>query len=62
MLSDRRYRYWVVKQVRDPMVRWFWENEFENYDKRLLSEAVSPVQNKIGQLLMAPQPGTSWGR
>ncbi|MFO1459477.1 MAG: type IV secretion system DNA-binding domain-containing protein [Verrucomicrobiota bacterium] len=55
MLSDRRYRYWVVKQVRDPMVRWFWENEFENYDKRLLSEAVSPVQNKIGQLLMAPQ-------
>jgi energy-coupling factor transporter ATP-binding protein EcfA2 len=55
MLSDSRYRYWVVKQVRDPMVRWFWLNEFENYDKRLLSEAVSPVQNKIGQLLMAPQ-------
>lgn len=55
MLSDSRYRYWVVKQVRDPMVRWFWFQEFENYDKRLLSEAVSPVQNKIGQLLMAPQ-------
>jgi hypothetical protein len=54
MLSDRNYRDWVVRQVKDPVVRSFWEREFAGYDKRLASEAVAPIQNKIGQLLMSP--------
>jgi hypothetical protein len=55
MLSDARYRAWVVRQVKDPIVRSFWVNEFENYDDRFLTEAVAPIQNKVGQLLMSPQ-------
>ena len=54
MLSDARYRLWVVKQVKDPMVRSFWESEFERYDKKFLLEAIAPIQNKVGQLLMSP--------
>lgn len=54
MLTDERYRQWVIRQVDDPMVRSFWEQEFASYDKRLLSEAVAPLQNKIGQLVMTP--------
>jgi hypothetical protein len=54
MLSDARYRAWVVKQVKDPIVRSFWVNEFENYDKKFLNEAIAPIQNKVGQLLMSP--------
>lgn len=54
MLSDARYRKWVVRQVKDPIVRAFWETEFEEYDKRLMAEAVAPIQNKIGQVLMSP--------
>jgi Type IV secretion-system coupling protein DNA-binding domain len=54
MLSDARYRAWVVKQVRDPMVRSFWVNEFGNYDGKFLQEAIAPIQNKVGQLLMSP--------
>lgn len=54
MLTDEPYRRWVVGQVSDPMVRSFWEDEFAGYDKRLLSEAVAPLQNKIGQLVMSP--------
>jgi hypothetical protein len=54
MLSDKKYRAWIVKQVKDPMVRWFWENEFEAYDKKFQSEAVAPIQNKLGQVLMSP--------
>lgn len=54
MLSDARYRAWVVKQVKDPAVRSFWVNEFENYDKNFVREAVAPIQNKVGQLLMSP--------
>ena len=54
MLSDSRYRAWVVKQVEDPMVHSFWTNEFEFYDERYLHEAIAPIQNKVGQLLMSP--------
>lgn len=54
MLVDRWYRRWVVKQVKDPVVRSFWLDEFEHYDLRFMREAIAPVQNKVGQLLMAP--------
>lgn len=53
MLSDKRYRKWVVRQVRDPLVRTFWTQEFEAFDERFASEIVAPIQNKVGQLLMA---------
>ena len=54
MLTNARYRTWVIKQIKDPMVRSFWVDEFENYDKRFLNEAIAPIQNKVGQLLMSP--------
>jgi TraM recognition site of TraD and TraG len=44
----------VVNQVRDPVVRTFWRDEFEEYDKRFRQEAISPIQNEVGQLLMSP--------
>ena len=54
MLHDDRYRAWVVKQVKDPMVRSFWVNEFANYDRAFRQEVVGPIQNKVGQLFLAP--------
>jgi len=43
----------VVRQVKDPMVRAFWLNEFGSYDARFVTEAIAPIQNKVGQLFMA---------
>jgi len=54
MLYDDRYRAWVVKQIKDPMVRSFWVNEFANYDRSFRQEVVSPIQNKVGQLFLSP--------
>jgi len=54
MLSDGQYRAWVVKQIKDPMTRSFWTNEFERYTRSFQQEAVAPIQNKVGQLLMSP--------
>lgn len=54
MLFDGAYRDWVLRQVNDPMVRAFWEHEFGAYGRRLLAEAIAPLQNKIGQLVMSP--------
>lgn len=55
MLTDERYRAWVVKQVKDPVVRNFWEHEFELHDRRTKAEMVSPILNKVGPMLMSPQ-------
>jgi hypothetical protein len=54
MLNDSRYRTWVVRQIKDPLVRLFWINEFEQYDRKFLQEIISPIQNKVGQLFFAP--------
>lgn len=40
--------------MRDPFVKSFWINEYENYDKCFMREAIAPIQNKIGQFLTAP--------
>ncbi len=54
MLSDHRYRRWIVRHVKDPVVKSFWQDEFEEYDERFRKEAVAPIQNKVGQILMSP--------
>ena len=54
MLHDARYRAWVVRQVKDPGVRSFWEREFGEYDRSFRQEVVGPIQNKVGQIFLAP--------
>ena len=54
MLTDDGYRSWVMRQVHDPFLRDFWQNEFESYDERFKREAIAPIQNKVGQLLLSP--------
>jgi hypothetical protein len=53
MLVDPSYRNWVVRQIDDVLLKQFWTHEFERYDRRMLSEVLSPIQNKIGQFLLA---------
>lgn len=58
ILADKRYRQWVIRQVKDTAVRNFWAAEFESYDRRFLAEVISPIQNKIGQILIGPLRNT----
>jgi CxxC-x17-CxxC domain-containing protein len=51
MLSDKVYRKKVVANIKDPVVKSFWEKEFASYADKFASEAVSPIQNKVGQFL-----------
>ena len=51
MLADKNYRKKVVDTIQDPVVKAFWVNEFANYNERFRSEAISPIQNKVGQFL-----------
>ncbi|OHA48464.1 MAG: hypothetical protein A2682_04075 [Candidatus Terrybacteria bacterium RIFCSPHIGHO2_01_FULL_58_15] len=54
ILTDKEYRKWVVAQVKDPVVRGFWVDEFSKYPDRFAAEAVAPIQNKVGQFLANP--------
>jgi len=51
MFADKKFRKSVIEQIQDPVVRSFWVNEFASYADKFASEAVSPIQNKVGQFL-----------
>lgn len=51
MLSDKAFRKKVIEKIEDPVVKAFWVNEFASYNDKFASEAVSPIQNKVGQFL-----------
>ena len=51
MLVDKVYRKKVVDHLSDPIVKAFWRDEFASFNEKFRSEAVSPIQNKIGQFL-----------
>lgn len=51
MLSDKDFRKRVIEKIQDPVVKAFWVNEFAGYADKFASEAVSPIQNKVGQFL-----------
>ncbi len=53
LLADDDYRRRVVNNLKDPVVKAFWVNEFASYNDRYKQEAVAPIQNKIGQFLSA---------
>ncbi len=51
ILVDKNYREKVVEKVTDPVVRAFWMEEFPKYSNNFATEAVAPIQNKVGQFL-----------
>ena len=53
MLSDADYRKSIIQNIQDPIVKQFWIQEFGNYQDKFASEAVAPIQNKVGQFLSA---------
>ncbi len=51
ILVDKDYRRKIIDNVKDPVVRSFWIQEYENYNDRFRGEAIAPIQNKVGQFL-----------
>ncbi len=51
LLTNKDFRYMVLRQVTNQQVREFWFSEFEKYSAWMKSEAVSPILNKVGQFL-----------
>ncbi|PIZ41129.1 hypothetical protein COY35_01020 [candidate division WWE3 bacterium CG_4_10_14_0_2_um_filter_47_8] len=56
LLSDQNYQKYITYKLKDPVLKDFWEKEYTQMmsNPRLHTEAVAPIQNKVGRFL-APQ-------
>jgi type IV secretory pathway TraG/TraD family ATPase VirD4 len=54
ILSDEEFRAKVVKKLKDPIVKAFWEREFKRYTRQYEVEATASIQNKVGQFISNP--------
>jgi hypothetical protein len=51
LLAHKDFQKKVIVQLKDPVLRNFWEKEFAKMPDRLRAEAISPIQNKVGQFV-----------
>ncbi len=53
ILIDSNFRKFILKQVKDPILLKFWEDEFSKMSEnsRLITEAIAPIQNKVGRFI-----------
>lgn len=56
LLIDKEYRKYIVSLIEDEQLRNFWNKEYAAMasNDRLITEAVAPIQNKVGQFLQVP--------
>lgn len=54
LLSDKDFRNNVIPFIQNEQVKGFWLTEYNKYPERLRTEAISPIQNKVGAFLSHP--------
>jgi len=55
LLSDKTLRDQITRKMSlDPFLREVWVTEFANKDRHWWEEAISPIQNKIGVIMLSP--------
>jgi len=54
LLDDAEFRGYVLANVENPAIRRFWVREYQKFPANFRAEAISPIQNKIGEFLVNP--------
>ncbi len=54
ILADDNFRKKVIDNLQDQVVKAFWTQEFNKYHLQFRTEAIAPIQNKIGQFITNP--------
>jgi hypothetical protein len=54
ILTDRAFRLDAMKKVQDPVIKRYFENEFDKMPEKMLQESISPILNKVGQFISSP--------
>ncbi|MFH1565587.1 MAG: DUF87 domain-containing protein [bacterium] len=55
LFADKNYQNYIVHKVTDPIIKEYWNKEFKDMkgNQSLITEALSPIQNKVGRFLSA---------
>lgn len=54
ILTHESYRKKIISKLDDPLLVQFWTQEFDKMAPNMVSEAVNPILNKVGQFLSSP--------
>jgi len=54
MMTEKKFRDNILTKINDQVLISFWREEFEKMPDRLQKEAISPIQNKVGQFVTSP--------
>ena len=54
LLADEKFRRKIVDKLEDKVLLNFWNREYAQMSDRLRSEAIAPIQNKVGQFVTSP--------
>ena len=54
ILTHESYRNQIISKIKDPILVQFWTQEFGKMTPANMTEAVSPILNKVGQFLSSP--------
>lgn len=54
ILSDKGYRNNILQKIDDENLVRFWKDEYDKMPDRFQKEAISPIQNKVGQFVTSP--------
>ena len=54
LFDDSDFRKDIVEQLEDDILKRFWIEEFGRYSKSYRTEAIAPIQNKLGEFLINP--------
>lgn len=54
LLTDREFRRGIVAKLQDPVIKRYFENEFDKMPPKMLQESISPILNKVGQFVSSP--------
>lgn len=54
LLSNNSFRNRTLSKIQDQTLINFWKDEYEQMPERLQKEAISPIQNKVGQFVTSP--------
>lgn len=54
LLVNSKFRTKYVENLDDPILKTFWEHEFDKMQERQRTEAIAPILNKVGQFVSSP--------
>lgn len=54
ILVNQSFRNRILNKIKDSALIHFWKEEYEKMPDRLQKEAISPIQNKVGQFVTSP--------